>query len=216
MVFLPFVPRAPHVSPHVPVGTWSAVLCCHVAEGHWPPGAPGPRTGAQCQQVEPHSARMHCCKSNSKFDFEFSPHVAFEFRMPPLRSGWPTRVPGLVGPTRDTWQRDGTINAEHSLLGTPIPVRLVDTVSFEEEKKMANTGDMAGLFRVVRDCGMEHVVLLGMYFALCMGSHRFTRELDLLFRAVEELRGTLSDSDEAADDGSSTGSSRPSSTEEAD
>ena len=102
------------------------------------------------------------------------------------------------------------------MLGTPIPVRLVDTVRFEEEKKMANTREMAGLFRVVRDCGMEHVVLLGMYFALCMGSHRFTRELDLLFRAVEELRGTLSDSDEAADDGSSTGSSRPSSTEEAD
>ena len=71
---------------------------------------------------------------------------------------------------------------------------------------MANIRDMAGFFRVVRDCGMEHVVLLGMYFALCMRSPRFIRELDQLFKAVEELKGTLSDSDDACDDPSSTGS----------
>ncbi|CDP14987.1 unnamed protein product [Coffea canephora] len=66
MAFLPFRPRCPHVSPHGPTGPWAAVLPFHVAEGHWPTGAPGPRIGAQCQQVEQHSARMDCCKSNSK------------------------------------------------------------------------------------------------------------------------------------------------------
>lgn len=72
---------------------------------------------------------------------------------------------------------------------------------------MANIRDMAGFFAVVRDCGMEHVVLLRVYFALRMGSPRFIRKLDRLFKAVEELKGTLSDSEDAADDASSTGSS---------
>ena len=115
--------------------------------------------------------------------------------------------PGLVGPTRDTWQRERTINMEHSLLDTPIPVSWSIWCVLKARKKMANIRDMAGFFRVVRDCGMEHVVLLSMYFALRMGSHRFIRELDLLFWAVEELKGTLSDSEDAADDASSTGSS---------
>ena len=52
------------------------------------------------------------------------------------------------------------------------------------EEEMANVRDMAGLFRAARDCDMEHVVLLGMYFTLRMGSPRFIHELDLLYTAV--------------------------------
>ena len=58
---------------------------------------------------------------------------------------------------------------------------------------MANMRDMTGFFKVVRDCIMEHVVCLGMYFVLRMESVRFIAELDQLFRAVEEMKGTRLD-----------------------
>ena len=66
--------------------------------------------------------------------------------------------------------------------------------------------DMAGFFAVVRDCGMEHIVFFGMYFALRLWSFRFIRELDRLFRAVDEMKATLTESGDATDDPSSSGS----------
>ena len=61
-------------------------------------------------------------------------------------------------------------------------------------EEMAIIMDMAGFFRVVKDCGMKHVVFLGMYFALRIGSIRFIAELNRLFKAVEEMKGTLIES----------------------
>ena len=60
--------------------------------------------------------------------------------------------------------------------------------------------DMTGFFRVARHSGMEHVVLLGTYIALRIGSVRFIVELHRPLRAVEEMKGTLTKSGDDAED----------------
>ena len=78
--------------------------------------------------------------------------------------------------------------------------KLIHRSAIVASEEMTTIRDMARFFRVVRDYGMEHVVFLRMYFALCMGSIRFISELDRLLRAVEEMKGTLTESRDDAEE----------------
>ena len=95
--------------------------------------------------------------------------------------------------------------------------RLVDTLYFESYKlirksastaseEMANMRNIPKNFRVMRNCGMGHIMLLGMYFTLRMRSVRFIAELDRLFGVVEEMKGFLIESGDDAENSCSSGS----------
>ena len=58
-------------------------------------------------------------------------------------------------------------------------------------KKRANQRDMVGFFRITRNCCTEQVVFLGMHAALNMGTRKFITDLDLPFKAVEDLKEIL-------------------------
>ncbi|XP_027166531.1 uncharacterized protein LOC113766551 [Coffea eugenioides] len=117
--------------------------------------------------------------------------------------------PHLIGAERDMWQKERRINTTESLQfqlslhNTPSSRRLLDTVHFFKCYKpgIRKNGKHEGHGRILQ--GREGLwngarLFLEMYFALHLGSFRFIRGLDLLFRAVEEMNGAPAESGDAS------------------